>query len=153
MAEYLLKNLIKREYLHYLAQVESAGTGALEGYPAAEFTTLVCEQYGIDTTLHQSRPITLEMVKQADLILCMGLNNKQQLLESYPDFEDKIFLLRQFGTHNSGKFHTIEDPYGGPRDSYEKAFLEIREEIFRVWPEITRRIEEKWVQEHETKRR
>lgn len=148
-----MKNLIKREYLHYLAQVESAGTRAMKGYPAAELATLVCKQYGIDISLHQSRPITMEMVKSADLILCMGLNNKTDLIERYPGFEDKIFLIRQYGTHDSKKFHTIEDPYGGPREYYEKAFLEIREEIFRIWPEITRQIEDKWAQENMMKRR
>lgn len=148
-----MKNLIKREYLHYLAHVESAGTRAMQGYPAAELAILVCKEYGIDISLHQSRPIAMEMVKSADLILCMGLNNKTDLIERYPGFEDKIFLIRQFGTHDSKKFHTIEDPYGGPKEYYEKAFLEIREEIFRIWPVVTREIEDKWTQENTMKRR
>lgn len=148
-----MKDLIKREYLHYLAQAESAGTGAIEGYPAAEYTIIVSKEFGIDTTPHLSRPINLEMIERADLILCMGLNNKLELIESYPDFQEKIFLLRQFSTNDSDKFHTIEDPFGGPKESYEKTFLDIREEIFRIWPEITRRIEEKWMQEHMKKHR
>lgn len=152
MAEYLLKDLIKRQFLQHISSVESAGTGALEGYPAAEFTTAVCGEYGIDTTAHIARSIKREMINRADLILCMGLNNKLELMENYPDAHDKIFLLRQFGGINSEKFHTIEDPYGGPREAYEKAFHDIREEIFRIWPEITRRIEEKWVHEQRMKR-
>lgn len=153
MAEYLLRNLIKKQFLQNIAEVESAGTNALDGYPAAEFTTLVCEKFGVDTTPHIARSINPDIVKRADLILCMGLNNKLELLESFPDSQDKTFLLRQFGSYNSDKFHTIEDPYGGPRESYEKTFLEIQEEVFRIWPEVTRRIEEKWILDYKNKRR
>lgn len=147
MAEYLLKDLVKREYLHHLAEVESAGTSGLDGNPAAEFTTEVCEKYGIDTKRHIARSVEPDMVKRADLILCMGMNNKLELVERFPEFQEKIFLLRQFGD-DARKFHTIEDPYSGPKEFYEEIFLQIREEIFRIWPELTRRVEEKWVQDN-----
>jgi len=148
MAEYILKDLIKREYLQYLAQVESAGTAALEGYPAAEFTTAVCEKFGIDTTPHIARSINPDMVKRADLILCMGSQHKSELIETFPDFQDKIFLLKQFARKYADTYPTIEDPYGGPKEYYEEIFLEIREEMFRIWPEITHRIEQKWLMEN-----
>jgi protein-tyrosine-phosphatase len=152
MAEYLLRDLIKKEYLQNLAQVESAGTEALEGYPAAEYTAAICEKFGLDTTPHRARSITLDMVKNADLILCMGIHHKFDLIKVFPQFHYKIFLLKQFGRYKADSSFTIEDPYGGPKENYEKTFLEIREEVFRIWPEITRRIEEKWLIEENPKR-
>jgi protein-tyrosine-phosphatase len=145
MAEYFLKDLIKKENLYYLVQVESAGIAALEGYPAAEFAAAVCENFGIDTTFHRGRSVNLDMINKADLILCMGLNHKLELVKNFPHSRDKIFLLKQFAKKSVDTFHTIEDPYGGPKEDYEKTFLEIRKEIYRIWPELTRRIEEKWI--------
>lgn len=144
MAEYLLKDLINREYLEDLAEVESAGTGALENYPVAEFTAAICNKYAIDPSPHLARSITLDMVDRADIILCMALNNKLDLIKFFPDFQNKIFLLKQFARKNNDAFHSIEDPYGSSIEDYEKTFLEIKEEIFRIWPELTRRIENKW---------
>lgn len=152
MAEYLLKNLIKREYLKKLAEVESAGTGALENHPVAEFTATVCKKFGIDPTLHRARSITLDMVSTADLILCMALSNKLDLVKIFPHFQNKIFLLKQFARKNDTAFHSIEDPYGSLKEDYEKTFLEIKEELFRIWPEVTHRIEEKWLIENMNRR-
>lgn len=145
MAEYFLKDLIKRENLFYMVQVESAGIAALEGYPAAEFTAAVCEEFGIDTTFHRARSLNLDMIDKADLILCMALNHKLELIKNFPHSQNKIFLLKQFASKNVDTFHSIQDPYGGPKENYEKTFLEIRKEIYRIWPELTRRIEEKWI--------
>src|SRR5262245_63475713 len=52
--------------------VESAGTGAWEGAPASEGAYLVMLEREIDISGHRARPLTPEMVQQADLILTMG---------------------------------------------------------------------------------
>lgn len=138
MAEYLLKDLIDRESLGNLMRVGSAGTGALEGYPAAELTTAVGKTHGIDTTPHRARSINLQILKEADIILCMERHHLVDLYQIFPHFKDKIFLLKKFSGGYSEADGSIGDPYGGPKSAYEETFLEIKEEIERIWPELKR---------------
>ncbi len=82
--------------------------------------------------------MTPELVKRADLILCMGKYHKMDLVNIFPHFKDKIYVLKQFASANSGQYPTIDDPYGGPKKAYVKTFLEIKDEVYRIWPEIKR---------------
>lgn len=143
MAEYLLKNLVREERFHDLIKVESAGVGALDGYSAAEFTIEVCRSYGIDPTPHRARSINPGLIKESDLILCMGLEHQVMLQKIFPQFKDKIYLIKNFAGSNSNQNPTIEDPYGTEKKNYEKAFHEIRNEVYRIWPEIKKLAEKK----------
>lgn len=136
MAEYLLKEIIDRENLQDLMRVGSAGTGALEGYPAAEFTAAVGKAHGIDTTAHRARSINPQILKEADIILCMERHHQNDLYQIFPHFKEKIFLLKKFAGGNSETDGSIRDPYGGPKSTYEETFLEIEKEIERIWPEL-----------------
>lgn len=136
MAEYLLNKLIEEEDLQNLIQVESAGTGALDGYAAADHTVSVCREYGIDVSPHRARSVSPDLIRDADLVLCMGKYHKMDLATIFPHFKEKIELLKKFANSDSDQYMTIDDPYGGPMKAYEKTFLEIRDEIHRIWPEI-----------------
>jgi len=138
MAEYLLKDMINRENLQNLMQVGSAGTGALEGYPAAELTTAVGKAHGIDTTPHRARSVSPQLLKEADIVLCMERHHLVDLYQIFPHFREKIFLLKKFAMGNSEAEGSIKDPYGGPKSHYEETFLEIKEEVERIWPELKR---------------
>lgn len=138
MAEYLLKKLIATESLQDSIAVESAGAGALDGYPAAEHAISVGREHGLDLTPHRARTVTPELIRNADLVLCMGKYHQMDLIRVFPHFEDKIFALKEFASANPDRYPTIDDPYGGAKEAYRKTFLEIRVEIERVWSEVKR---------------
>src|SRR5262245_24014754 len=71
MAEAMLRRALEAAGLKDVS-VESAGTGAWEGAPASEGAYLVMLEREIDISGHRARPLTPEMVQQADLILTMG---------------------------------------------------------------------------------
>jgi protein-tyrosine-phosphatase len=143
MAEYLLKDLVREEKYQDLVIVESAGVGALDGYPAAEYTIEVCNNHGVDPSLHRARSITPELMEESDLILCMARNHQVVLEKLFRQFKDKIFLIKKFANGNPDQSGTIEDPYGSEKKYYEKTFIEIKDEIYRIWPEIKKLAEKK----------
>jgi protein-tyrosine-phosphatase len=136
MAEYLLKKLVDNENLNHLIFVHSAGNGAIDGLEAAENSKIVCSKYDLDISPHRARSIRMDVVKGADLILCMGEHHKQDLQMVFPHYKNKIFTLREFKHHQHFRTFTIDDPFGYSLQAYEKTFDEINHEIRRIWPEI-----------------
>jgi protein-tyrosine-phosphatase len=118
-------------------EVGSAGTGALNGWPAAPHALEVTKNWGIDISAHRSRALDKGIVEAADLILCMTLEHhratrqlsansgrKSYLLASYPQKPEETPLAR------------IEDPMGGDLEVYEKAFMRIDEHLRRIFGDI-----------------
>jgi protein-tyrosine-phosphatase len=118
-------------------EVSSAGTGALNGWPAAPHALEVTKNWGIDISAHSSRALDKGIVEAADLILCMALEHyratrqlstssgrKSYLLASYPQKPEETPLAR------------IEDPMGGDLEVYEKAFMRIDEHLRRIFGDI-----------------
>lgn len=97
--------------------VHSAGTHALQGYPAAEHAIETMARIGIDISSHRARQLTLEMVRKASLILTMEtahLRYVQTLVNVPPE---KLRLWLSFDPQ-TGIRH-VTDPYGGPLTDYQ----------------------------------
>lgn len=134
MAEYYFNKLIAEDGLDHRIYAESAGTWAVEGMPAAENTRLVCAENGLDVSAHRSRPISPTMVKEADLILCMTEEHKNDLCHIFPQYSAKIFTLREYANHREGG--SILDPYGREIVHYRQTFQQIAAEIDRIVPAV-----------------
>ena len=52
-------------------EVSSAGSTAIEGYPASEFATEVAGNHGIDISGHKSRSLDRDRIRETDLIVAM----------------------------------------------------------------------------------
>ena len=88
MAEALLKSALREQEGF---KVESAGLGALVGYPAAEDTVALMDEMGIDITAHRARQIHPDMVAEADLVLVMESGHKRAI-------DDAAFMCtRKYG--------------------------------------------------------
>jgi protein-tyrosine-phosphatase len=124
-------------------EVESAGTGALSGWPAAPHALEVTKRWGIDISGHRSRALTSEILEGADLVFCMSLEHhhkvgklslasaeKSYLLASYPQRPEETPLAR------------IEDPMGGDLEIYERTFMKIDEHLRRVFADLVERSKE-----------
>ena len=88
----------------------SAGLGAVEGQAASpQAVAVMKELYGIDLSGHRSRPVDLELLKTARLILTMEERQKQQLLLLAPELADRIQKLTEAA---GGLPDDVQDPFG-----------------------------------------
>ena len=104
-----------------LWKVASAGVQAMPGYPPALNTILVLRHRGIDLRWHRSTPISLEMVREFNLILTMDQPQKEALQAVFPDQAHKIYLLSEM----TGQYLEIADPIGYPLVDFEATAQEI----------------------------
>jgi protein-tyrosine phosphatase len=98
MAEALLRKMLVEDLAEKAAtiRVVSAGTGARSGDKAAQNAVEVMAREGIDLRHHRAKPITPEMVSNADLVLTMTLEQKNTVLEIMPSATKKVFTLSEF---------------------------------------------------------
>ncbi|MBK9547613.1 MAG: low molecular weight protein arginine phosphatase [Gemmatimonadetes bacterium] len=81
--------------------VTSAGTNAWSGTPASEGSYLVALERGLDLSAHRATALTIDLVRQADLILTMSRSHATAVL----------------AMGGAGKTHTVVE-YAGRRDDF-----------------------------------
>jgi protein-tyrosine phosphatase len=123
LAEAIARSILPAR-LAFEIEVSSAGTSALEGAPASEYSREVARERGLDLTGHRSRALTAERVRGADLIVTMGVRHRDVVGALDPDSLESTYLLTNFSDRHHGD---IPDPIGGGRDVYEQTYLVIRE--------------------------
>ncbi len=96
--------------------IDSAGLTALVGNTPHPFSLKLLELHKIPITIHLAKQVTLDMTRQADLILVMD-NQQRRILESkFSGISGKIFRLGHFGHFD------IPDPYGQGIEAFEKMY-------------------------------
>ena len=102
----------------------SAGLYAM-GEPIAKNAVLALEAAGIPSLSdnyyrgHVSRPLDIETLKTADLIVGMTSDHAMRILAVYPQFASKITCFS----------HDIPDPFGGSLDDYRQCLAAITREL------------------------
>jgi len=133
MAEGILRYLVASDAFKGDIKVVSAGVGAIKGHKASALAEEVCLDAGINISKHTSQPVTKRLLKDADLVLAMTQDHENELKRLYPEFREKVFLLREFGrARRCGEDNAIEDPYGGAKEDYERSFLLLQRELKRI---------------------
>jgi protein-tyrosine-phosphatase len=115
MAEAMLKQLAGERPDADRWHIESAGTWATYGHPAADLSQQVMKEMGLDISNHQSKPVTEELLHCFDLILTMEENQKEALTIQFKAYADRIFLLSEM----IGIVQSIPDPIGGTLADYQ----------------------------------
>jgi protein-tyrosine phosphatase len=137
MAEYFFKDLLHRVRQQDADQwlVESAGTWAENGHPAATGARLAMTTYGLDLSLHRSQMVTMELMDKFNLILVMEFGHLEALKIEFPQFAGKTFLLSEI----TGETYEIDDPIGGQESDFLATARQVRnlldegrETIFRL---------------------
>jgi protein-tyrosine-phosphatase len=105
--------------------VESAGTWAVDGNPAADSSQLVVLERGGDISTHVSRAVSHTLLRQFNLILTMEKNHKEALQIEFPDMAMRIYMLSEMIDRD----YDIKDPIGRPINYYRQTASEI-EKIF-----------------------
>ena len=103
--------------LSSIIEVTSAGTHALQGYPAQEYAVETMSRIGVDIRRHRARQLTREMACSADLILAMEMSHLwfAQRWEEIP--QERLRLLLEFDP--KARFRQVADPFGGPLSGYQ----------------------------------
>jgi len=142
ITEGILKKLLVEKGIKGI-KVSSAGISALDGYPAAPFTIEATKVWDIDLNDHYSKKLTLDILKEADLILVMSTEHLKHIQKIDRKSLGKSYLLKAFPLKNEDDNLAVKDPIGGFLEDYNQCFLELDEEIRRILPELVRLYEKK----------
>jgi len=122
MAEYLFKKMAKEEGL----EIQSSSAGFVgHSSRGATFETLeALKKEGIDASEHKSRPLSEELIQEADLVCVMTKSHEFHLLDEYPHASSKLYLLSNFyeGEDKALIESGIPDPIGMGEEFYRKVF-------------------------------
>ena len=123
MAEFVLRDMVKRRGLSDELYIESAATSSEElGNPVYPPARKKLMEHGIDPSGKTARRITRADYEGFDYLIGMDYWNRRNMMKAFSDDpEHKIYLLRDF-TDSPGE---IDDPWY-TRD-FETAYQQIRE--------------------------
>jgi protein-tyrosine-phosphatase len=125
MAEFLMRRELSEAGVDRQARIVSAGLHALPGREAHPWAQQASEELGISLAEHRAKPLTREMVEQADGVLAMDFQNKAELLTLYPEFKEKIFMLSAYA-EGPWQYREIPDPYLGDLDTTRFCAMQLR---------------------------
>lgn len=118
MAEALARHLLEKDAVlsksGITTRVSSAGVSAAPGHPATTEGIDALKSMGVAAGHHRSRPLTSEMVDQAEVVYVMTGPHRDAVLELAPEAGDKVVVLDPTGAD-------IPDPIGGPPALYLSA--------------------------------
>lgn len=105
-------------------RVASAGFHATDGRPADPVMVSVASEAGADLHHWKSHTLSAEQVQRSDLILAMEVAHLDRLLQAHPQARGKAFLLGAV-TASHAAAAEIPDPYGRPRDTYQRVCRQV----------------------------
>lgn len=119
MAMTLFRARLGREAASW--RIESAGTWAVEGDPAANRARYVMQARGLSLNEHSSRVVTRSMLRQFNLILTMERGQKEALQAEFPEVARRVYRLGDVASVNED----VRDPVGGMTVDFEDTALEL----------------------------
>jgi L-threonylcarbamoyladenylate synthase len=137
MAEALCKQMlaeklkVPRERLGEAGyEIVSAGVGAVSGIPASGNAVEACRQAGADLAGHRSRPMTGDLLRQADRIWTMCEHHTAAVLRMVPEAKTKVDRL--------DPERDIQDPAGSDVYEYVQCMQQIRAALEARFREMMR---------------
>ncbi|SFL87707.1 protein-tyrosine phosphatase [Paenibacillus sp. 1_12] len=94
MAEGMLRIMLREQGMNHI-EVRSAGTSAGDGYPVSKNAAIILEE---KEALHTSgsSSLTEALLDWADVVLTMTTSHKQQAIQRFPAFIDKMHTLKEY---------------------------------------------------------
>jgi len=130
MAEGLFKQIVFRKERLGL-EAMSAGIAATNGAQATSEAVEVMLEEGVNLSKHRSHALTEGMAREADLILCMTLSQKQFILAQFPYLGPKVHLLKQYAGVISGNLE-VQDPVGSGLQAYRHCVEELKLSLEKI---------------------
>ena len=116
MAEGLLRHHLPRDSRW---RVMSAGLCAPFGENATHEAITAMAELGIDLTSHRSRPLMAGLVADAQVIVALTRNHRDEILSLFPAANQHAFLLRTFDPL-ADTSKDVADPIGGSLAVYRR---------------------------------
>lgn len=136
MAEGLLRAALSVRAIEFAA-VGSAGTSTPPGLPASVNSVIACQEKGIDISGHQSRPLSAELVNEADLILTMESHHRQAIVTAWPQTMQRAFVLSAFAAPDLKEApRGVADPIGQELSAYRRTRDQIESYLQLALPRI-----------------
>lgn len=104
-------------------KVSSAGISAMVGHRADPIAVQIMAGEGVDISAHRARMLTEAIARDADLILVMDDQQKQQLSMHYPYVRGKVFRLAEASKRD------IPDPYRQDPEVFRTVFSMIEDGV------------------------
>ena len=137
MAEALFRELVKDRPDY---KVGSAGVAAYPGQPASGHTADILKERGISLEGFRSRPLTMDLIKQATHIFAMAGHHLEILEMDFPEAAEKAYLVSEFCPDDELRGEDVHDPIGMGRGAYD----ETRESLEKMLPSVLSYIEQTW---------
>ena len=102
-------------------RVGSAGAFTSPGMPATREAVEAMSKMGIELSKHRSRTLSLDLIREADVIYCMTGSHLEAVLEFDPTAKEKTMTLDPNGD--------IDDPIGGSLTVYQRCAELIRRRL------------------------
>lgn len=104
MAEGIIRKIADEKKLDI--QVKSLGLAPIDDVRPSDYAIQVLAQIGVDIKSHRSHQVIKSDLDEADIIYVMTPQHKNVIIDSYPEFEDKIIIMN------------IPDTFGHPIERY-----------------------------------
>lgn len=121
MAEGILRRMFDKDSR---TRISSAGTHALTGNPAAEFSVIAAFENGVDISGHRARMLDAEIIRDSHIILCMESAHVEWVLSLAPSVYGVVYNLAEFADKGI-RLINIPDPYGCSLREYRECFKDI----------------------------
>ena len=152
MAEGLLRHALAERGCSDI-EVASVGTWAYVGSPATDQAVETLATKGIDLTEHRSRPVELDELRNADLIVAMTSVHVREITSLAPDVSERIVMMKELNEiepaplpdqptiqhkaasllygHRPPRRRSldVDDPMGLPMGAYERCVGELEEGV------------------------
>lgn len=129
-------------------EAASAGISAIPGQAPSPNAQAAMREVDVDISAQRSRPLSQEMVEQADAIFVMTRSHLEAMAIFFPKALDKTYLLRDFAPRTTDSpndsAREIADPIGGGLDIYRKT----RDQILSAMPGVYTFVKNMKAQEH-----
>jgi len=127
-AERMFKKALKENNRSDI-EVSSAAIFDMDGKSADPMAVKILKEMGFEADGHFSRFLTEDIAADADMIIVMEQHHKDSIIESYPDTQKKVFLLKPFSRGasylNTADMKEIRDPHNLSSYHYRLCFAEI----------------------------
>jgi protein-tyrosine phosphatase len=95
MAEGLLRDGLRARFGDEAPSVASAGTAGLEGNPAMPESVQAARELGSDISAHRARALTRAMPQEADLVVCMAAEHRDDVIRLANGAASTTFTLKE----------------------------------------------------------
>ncbi len=128
MAEFLMKDLLKRAGIHHIT-VSSRGLHVFNPLPIASHVKTLLSQDHIDVSSHTSTMLVKDDFTKATLVLTMTHAHQEHIRSIFPEYSHQTYSLTEYVTGSPGD---IQDPYGGNIHVYQECYFQLKKMLKKL---------------------